>query len=459
MTYIACLAVASGCAAPGYYGRCHVGGDLAARTGHQLGPKKPPCRLVIPDLVCWEDGLSEEEAVAVGLWNNPAYQELLADLQITRADVLQAAQLQNPQISTLFPLGPKQWEFTLSVPLDVLWLRPLRVAAAQLESQRVAQRLGQDGLNVVRDIRVAYIDWHLAVQRAELAHEGLQLRTDLARIAEARLAAGAMAELDVSAMRLDALFGQGEVVKAAAEADLARERLRYLLGIELTDLSITPTRTPPPMVDNLDCGQLVAEAVSSRPDIRAVGLAVRAAEQRASLARRDVWQLAGILPDINSRGSKGFEAGPGMQLTLPIFHQNQGAVARAQADAERLRRQYVRLTDMAALEVRQAHTQLLQAREDLSIWREQVVPQARAASDSARRALEEDGVSLLLVLETTRQFLAARTRELEAAAQVRRALAELERSVGRRLYDVSATGSSDAETLPVPRVEDRGIIP
>jgi cobalt-zinc-cadmium efflux system outer membrane protein len=54
---------------------------------------------------------------------------------------------------------------------------------------------------------------------------------------------------------------------------------------------------------------------------------------------------------------------------------------------------------------------------------------------SARKALEEDGTSLLLVLETTRQLLAAQQRELEAAAEIQRAVAELERSVGRRVFE------------------------
>jgi len=404
--------------------------------------------------------------VAVGLWNHPAYQELLADLEITRADVLQAAQLQNPQISTMFPLGPKQWEFTLNLPLDVLWLRPIRVAAAQLESKRVARRLVQDGLNVVRDVRVAHIDWQFAVARLKLAQEGFQLRSEIARIAEARLAAGELAELDVSAMRLDASFGEGEVVNAAAQADLARERLRYLLGIELTEFSITPTSTPGPLAAEFDADELVAEAVACRPDLRAVQLAVSAARQRADLARRDLWQLSGTLPDINGRGAKGFEAGPGLQMTLPIFHQNQGAVARAEADAERLRRQYVKLRDTIAWEVRQAHIQLCQARQDLAIWRDEVVPQAQVASTSARRALQEDGVSLLLVLETTRQRFTARQRELEAAAQVRRAMAELDRSVGRRLSGESELppGESelppgDAGPIPPPGVEKGETIP
>ncbi len=451
--------LATGCVSPTHHQRCHVSGDVLARTGYDLGPPTPACDLIFDEWVVWEDGLSEEEAVAVGLWNNPAYQELLADLDITQADIIQAAQLQNPQVTTMFPLSVKQWEFALMVPMDVLWLRPVRVSAAELESHRVAERLVQDGLNVVRDIRVAYINWQLAIQRVELAEQGAALRNEVARIAEARLAAGDVAELDVSAIRLDALVGSGEVARTARDAELARERLRYVLGLQLSDVPLIPPSSPSltyaEIATDFDLPSLVNEAVSSRPDLHAVELAVVAAEERSELARRDIWQFAGILPDINSRGINGFEVGPGARFTVPLFHQNQGQIAQAQADAERLRRQYVNRRDLAAWEVRQAHIQLLQAQTDLTLWRDQILPQADQAVTSSRNALEEDRVSLLLVLETTRQLLNAQQRERESEAQLRRSIAELERSVGRRLTGSIADAPTHSEMLPIPQVDVR----
>jgi cobalt-zinc-cadmium efflux system outer membrane protein len=206
---------------------------------------------------------------------------------------------------------------------------------------------------------------------------------------------------------------------------------------------------------DLDIEQLVGEAVSSRPDLRAIQLAASTAQDRAELARRDIWQLTGIFPDLNARGVKGFEAGPGLRFNVPLFHQNQGAIAQAEADAERLRRQYDNRRDLAALEVNQAYIQLLQAEKDREIWRDQILPQARAAVTSAEMALQENAISLLLVLETTRQFLTAQQREREADAQLRRAIAELERSVGRRLIDVATDYPMNSEILPVPEVDVR----
>jgi cobalt-zinc-cadmium efflux system outer membrane protein len=408
-------------------------------------------------MVTWEDGLSEDEAATLGLWNNPAYQELLADLHITQADVIQSHQLTNPEISTMFPLGVKQWEFTLMVPLDVLVLRPRRVVAAQLESQRVAERLVQDGLNVVRDVRWAYVDLVLAKGLFRLAEEGLQLRSQITRIAEARVQAGAVAELDVSAIRLDALFSGEEVARTARGVDLAREQLRFLLGLASTGIpvEVMALEEVPPV--ELRVEELVSEAVASRPDLRALKLALAAACERARLARYDYFNVSGALPDINSQGRKGFEAGPGLRLSIPVFNRNQGAIARAEAEVARLQRQYTRLQDTIVLEVRQAHTRLLQAQQDSRIWREQVLPQADQAVASAEKALEEDGVSLLLVLETTRQLLDARQRALQAAADCHRAVAELERSVGRRVFGRPPTHQDGEQLLPPnlqPRVEE-----
>jgi len=409
------------------------------RIEQDLGPGSCPFEIALPELANFEDGLSEDEAAAIGLWNNPGFQELLADLYITRADLIQAHQLTNPQLTTMIPTGVKQWELALLVPVDVLVLRPRRVSAAQLESQRVAERLVQDGLNVVRDVRLAYVDLHLAEAQARWSQEVLERLSELARIAETRVNRGAASELEIAPIRLEARAGQERAGRAAQDQELARERLRYQLGLALLNdpVQLAQDEEPPPMTVSVE--ELVSEAVESRPDVRAVDLAIEAAAQRHRLAYFDYFGIAAILPDLNGKGEKGFEAGPGLQMNLPLFHHNQGAKARTAAEALRLERQFVRLRDSAALEVRQAAIRLAQAEQSHAQWRDEIVPRAQAAADSARKAMGEDGTPLLTVLETTRQWQIARQRELETAADVRRALAELERSVGRKLRDRQAT--------------------
>jgi cobalt-zinc-cadmium efflux system outer membrane protein len=92
-----------------------------------------PDETSIPPGVDLADGLTEDEAVAVALWNNAAYQEVLTQLGISRAQLLDAGLLGDPQLTLFFPLGPKQLEFTIFQSIDFLWLRPVRVRAAELD--------------------------------------------------------------------------------------------------------------------------------------------------------------------------------------------------------------------------------------------------------------------------------------------------------------------------------------
>ena len=69
-----------------------VSADLEQRTGHTVTNAKPGT-VSMPAGVLMEDGLSEDEAVTLALWNNALFQETLADLGLSRADLVQAGVL------------------------------------------------------------------------------------------------------------------------------------------------------------------------------------------------------------------------------------------------------------------------------------------------------------------------------------------------------------------------------
>src|SRR6185503_6437187 len=143
---------------------------IEEHTGHGLNPSSSSA-FALPPGVSPDDGLTEDEAVAVALWNNAAFQADLTALGFARADLIEAGQLRNPILTLLLPWGPKQLEFTAGFPLEVFWQRPRRVAAAKIDFERVAESLVQTGLNLVRDVRVAYADVALADDRARIASE------------------------------------------------------------------------------------------------------------------------------------------------------------------------------------------------------------------------------------------------------------------------------------------------
>src|SRR5690349_11740501 len=92
------LALLAGCSAlPPVADRVDVSAALVARTGHEIGPPPHKGQIILPTGVTLEDGLTEDEAVLIALWNNALFQEQLADLGIAHGDLVQAGLLPNPE--------------------------------------------------------------------------------------------------------------------------------------------------------------------------------------------------------------------------------------------------------------------------------------------------------------------------------------------------------------------------
>src|SRR5438132_812174 len=102
---------------------------------------------------------------------------------------LQAGLLPNPEFVALFSVPEKPFRYAFDFPLEALWLRPVRMAAAGRESQRVGQRLSQAGLDLIRDVRQAYADVLLARGRQKVTQDNAKLRGDIASLAQKRLEA------------------------------------------------------------------------------------------------------------------------------------------------------------------------------------------------------------------------------------------------------------------------------
>jgi cobalt-zinc-cadmium efflux system outer membrane protein len=430
----AALAIAAGGCVNAPNDLRQVSGGLDRRSSGSV-TNKPGGEVLWPPQVSLEDGLSEDEAVSIALWNNATFQEVLADLGLSRADLIQAGMLPNPTLSMLIPVGAKPLEVTAKLPFELLWLRPRRVAAARLDYDRTAQRLVQSGLDLIRDTRVAFADYMLAEERGRLAAESLSITRQLAELAAARLRAGDATALEAGQADIDALQAREQLSRAQQDAELARERLRHLLGLGRESFVARFNPSPLPQIPELRVELLLTNALAARPDLRAAEIAVEAAGKRIGLARAEAFTLAAGVngKDIGSGASKEFLVGPALDFPLPILNQNQGGVAQAKARFEKAARQYFAVRDRLVLEVRESYLRLTQARESFDQWQQRILPSLEDLAQQAGRAYAAGNVSYLLVLEADRKLFDARAKEAGAAADLRRARAELERSVGQRL--------------------------
>lgn len=422
----------------------NVSKQVETRTGHRLNPATRPVAFALPEGVSLDDGISEDEAVAIALWNNPALQAELAALGLARADLIEAGQLRNPNLTLIFPFSVRVLEAVALWPFDALWQRPHRVAAAKLELNRTEEALAAMALDLVRDVRLAYADSLLAEYRSRIAAQVALERNEIAVIVNAQFRAGEISELETNASRLDASLAAEQAGRFANDVSLARIRLNSLLGFgnnapsfPLIPISTSATSAPPVVLsanattaDSVT--ELIKQAFEARPELKAAELAIEAAGQRAKWERSKILVVSAIAKEYG-KGVNGFEQGPGLMIDLPIFNRNGGAISRAEADIERAARQLAAVRHRVALEVQQAYAQLEQERQSLDRWRTTVQPQIREELRRAERAYTAGDVAYLLVLQTTQRVTDARLREVELQAAQARAVANLERSIGRRL--------------------------
>jgi cobalt-zinc-cadmium efflux system outer membrane protein len=177
---------------------------------------------------------------------------------------------------------------------------------------------------------------------------------------------------------------------------------------------------------------LIAEATSARPDLRAASFAIAAAQQRASLARKQ-WLRFDLVGDANSGGAGPTNFGPGLRFDIPIFDRNQGGVHSADWMVNQATQNYNAIYDQVVADVQVSYSQYHQANENLTQLRTSVLTSLDQAVRLAGKAFSGGGTSYFLVLQTTTQYLDARVREIQLSADLRRAAANLDRSVGRNV--------------------------
>lgn len=429
---VVCAAALAGCVASSeHLERAHLAANVQQRTGHAIRTETSTTNQ-LPPSVELADGLTEDEAVAIALWNNAALQENLSKLGLARGDLAQAGLLSNPTLSVLFPLGPNQLEFAATFPLEALWLRPRRVAIAKLDAERVADGLLQNGLDLVRDVRAGFSDLELARDRLRLSRDAVVLRERIAKITEARQRGGEGNELDTLAAQAEVARARDDAERFARDVMMAQERLLFLLGgnSPAMQAEFAPVAAPPALTASIE--ELERRALAGRPDLRACELALEAAGKRAGLAQAEIFALSGII-DANGSGKQGFEIGPGVLLPIPIFKQNQAGRARAAAELERAAWSCIGTQQRIRLEVHEAQANHQQAAGALHNWNSKLVPSLEELVRRSEKAYELGEMSPLAFQENARQLLVARVRQAELAADLRRAWAELERSVGTQL--------------------------
>ena len=505
---LVCLAVV-GCNTPNPDARIQTAGDLAAQ---QLG-QRPAWTLPWDDtLPAWTaDGLLQpDEAVALALRNN---RMLRADLEMigqADADLVQAGLMQNPVINfmAMFPDGGGRAMLRGTgvplQPLQDLWLIPARRKVATAALQEAVLRVAGRAVETAAAAKAAYARVQYAQRALELLQESIELAEQSTRIVQTRQSTGQVTQVAVNVASIRAQRLRSERVAMEAEHRAAQRELLLVLGLPGAPdrWAVAPINE---MTDALPLAQdeqeLVSLGADQRLDLKAAGWSLQSAEQRIGLRRLEglpelalgfsferspaprpargptvparVGNAVGqavanrvfgaepghAIPQISPWTVRANEftwtLGPMIDMTVPIFDQNQAQVAKAIHEYNQKLAEYQAREQEITRDIRTALLQQQQAAAQAAFYRTSIMPEVERNLGLAQQSFVAGQDDLTVYLAAQEDLIMTRRRILEFVRDYLVSRVELERAVGGRLEIPAPTSQPAPASTPAAPAETR----
>ena len=352
-----------------------------------------------------------------GLWPNPTFNFEQEGYPFGNSNAgFWGDQEHNIGIGQLFELGGKRSRRKEMARLDL--------NARELEVENVL-RLGQ------AQVKYAFLRAFYAQKRRNIAQDLFGTYERLREIHQRRLEAGDVSGLSQLRINVEEIRYVTAVTRGQSDFTQAWNELAALLvwsqsgypGLRLSD---DLERV------NQSLEELKRRALESRPDLDVQRVQIRKSQVDVTL------QESFNVPDLTVGGGYKNDFGQdsyylGIEVPLPLFNRNQGAIAEKSADARRHQSLLTWQELQVLREVQSAFENFSTQRDNLERMQGSVIDQVNQVATITARSYLEGEASLLDYLDALRVQLDTSIDFYELTHQVRRALVDLETAVGGSL--------------------------
>ncbi len=368
---------------------------------------------------------------------------LLRQAGVRPAQILEVGGVTGRPLATV---GEEQFSVGISRELETGGKRSRRIEVAEKQLARADAEYQER----VRQLRFEIGSVHAAfaadVERIGVIDRLLGAARKLIELTRARVEKGdaAALELNLQEAELSRTEAQRAIVLGRVEA--LRADVARLAGLAAGEAwSVTLPADPPP----LEKEPLVKQALEKRPDLTMMRILEQQGSAESALAeaeaRPNVTLSAGYAR-VYSRFDDQFgttPAGQSVQLrdrddvlsfrvARPLFSRNQNAgnieAAAARTRGARLRREY--LERAIPLEIEAAWQRVESTRLALASLTQRTLPLAEKNLEVIRQAYQLGQLRMLDVLNEQRRVLDTQLAAIDARAELRRSIAEIERASG-----------------------------
>jgi cobalt-zinc-cadmium efflux system outer membrane protein len=380
--------------------------------------------------------LTEGEAVARFMANNPRIRALNARIEQVRAGHAERALWPNPAI-TFSRESVFNTDDTFVLARQEL---PISGRRGQLRTAgRIAVEAAQadarfQTMQAQADLREAYTALLLAQEREAVLRSGIAALQRLVDVLRVREEGGEGSSYDRIRGARAVLDLEADLSAAAVARAQAQGRLAAYLGSQAAPETLVAADALSPVTTVPTVAMVVQEALSNRGDYQSTQLSIaqfEAERQAATRLRLPTPTLTGGLKrsDAGTTSASGYQFS--VDIAVPLLSRGQAAVALANAQKAQAEAEAEAWRIRIEAEVRAAHTALAIQQERAAQYRQSAAEIAEPLAKIGRVAYEEGELGILELLDSDRQALDARLRILDLAAAARRAAIELDRAIGR----------------------------
>lgn len=378
------------------------------------------------------DGLTFERVFEFAARDNAHIRAVRARRAVAEAAVEIAGERPNPDFIAAYTRSEPRMNLSVSQPVEIGGQRARRIDVARAELRLTDLDVDAALRTLRHDLRVAYFNLALSRGTRALGQQTLDQANRLVEIAQARFAAGDIAQFEVLQARLAAARASTDLTRLENNERVALAGINQLLNrvpqasLDLSE-SLLAQREP------VNAAALISQSLTQNVELRTAEQQIAAEQSRLRLARADRTPTPTIEPGIEAfdpslPNNYGFK----MQVTvpLPIFNRGRAEIARSNALIEQLTAERDDARQRISSEIGQASLRLEAARQQVEFYETRLLPDAENVRALAEEAYRAGQTGLLPVIDAQRSALEVRQAYLQALFDYQNALADLEQTAG-----------------------------
>ena len=348
--------------------------------------------------------------ISMGLERNPQIkmhqnQTEMVELTISRQGswpdpVLSFGVMNLPTDSYRFdaePMTQKTVELMQTVPF--FGKRSIREEIAEKEHQSRIYILADTRLNLVNEIVQAYYDLYYFQKWSDIIGQNKSLINDFIQIADTKYRTGQGIQQDVLKSQLEMMQLEKMIIDLSEQAENRRTKIYALLDYpEEVDLKNLQVPTDPKAIMSLDSLQKMA--IQKNPVLSGALTGVERSKLALRLAQREYWPDFSFSLSYGERVNHPDFISAMVSVNIPIFAASKQSrkVQEETVATHAARNEYRALQNNITMQIKTFYDRVSRDRKLFDLYKNEILPQAKQALESAIGAYRADRVDFSTLL-------------------------------------------------------------